>query len=552
MAYSATNFQDLPATSTPITGAELNKLGTQYSAAVAQVPAEVASTLADPNSAASTELSATIAGALTSDQSREAAAITAVAIDSTALSRNRLSTRAGYDSARSNGFSQAGSTSASSFTEAWAALTAWAGSAAQVSSGKLYGVTGGGGIATAFRVAPGQIARVVFKVNFVLGATSGQGLFIGFNRGAVGASPSAGGAQSRGLYFRSDGTGGTINELSDGVQGAALYSGLGASTWTVAVTVDESYLTMVATSMTGGQPRVVKRWARDDSSFPLNNLTIMINDARGLSGSSISPITEARNGALATGASLTGGITGHWGSDSGDNFLILLPEAYDSRKPTPAAILFHGNGSDEQHWIGNANGRAVADAFLTAGYMVIAAANTGAVSTWGAQVGLDAYVRAYQYARDHYNMGAVVLYGNSMGGIESLLTLAAESIPGVSAWMGTNPTFDLDENYANALFTTTIDAAYGGSYAGTTGRNPAKMPALGFRGVPMWMLVSTDDAAVTPAANGLALYAAVAKTNPRTKIETTGGHSTPAIASNAVSMVSWCNSILGLRNSWSA
>ena len=50
MAFTPTNFLDLPATTTPITGAELNKLGTQYGSAVAQMPAEVAATLSDETS----------------------------------------------------------------------------------------------------------------------------------------------------------------------------------------------------------------------------------------------------------------------------------------------------------------------------------------------------------------------------------------------------------------------------------------------------------------------------------------------------------------------
>lgn len=478
--------------------------------------------------------------------------------DRIALSRSRLATRAGYDTARSAGYSAAADASASRIAETWADLAAWAvtSSSVQVSGGKLYGVSGGGGANRSFRVAPGATARVVFKVNLVDAGTSGQGVLLGFNRGTVGAAPSAGGAQSRGLYFRYNGTSGSggLAPLDNGTQGTPLVStGLGNATFYVTLTVDENYYSISATAATGGSPRYYSRWARDDATFPLNNLTIMINDARGTSGTSVEPITEARIGGIVTGAALTGGIGAHWGSSSGDNFLILTPATYDARRPSPAVIVFHGNGSDETHWTTNANGKAVADAFLAQGYIVIAAANTGATSTWGSQAGIDAYVRAYQYARDHYNVGALAFYGNSMGGIESLIALAGESIPGVAAWMGTVPTYDLAENHDNALFTATINSAYGGNYAANSvGRDPALMNPLAFRGVPMWMLLATDDAAVTPGPNGFALYDAIENTNPRTKVEVTGGHSTSQIASNAPAMVTWCNGILGLRNSYPA
>jgi hypothetical protein len=216
-------------------------------------------------------------------------------------------------------------------------------------------------------------------------------------------------------------------------------------------------------------------------------------------------------------------------------------------------MMFHGNGSDELHWTTNTNGKAIADAFLAAGFIIIAAANTGGVSTWGADAGLNAYTNAYRYARDHYNLGGIVFYANSMGSIESLNVLARDAIPGVAAWAGTVPTFDLAENHANSLFTAVIDGAYGGDYAtNAAGHDPALMDPLAFRGIPMWMLVATDDAAVTPGPNGLALYAAIEKTNPRTKIEVTGNHSTPQIAASASMIVGHCSAALGTRTTYPA
>jgi pimeloyl-ACP methyl ester carboxylesterase len=474
--------------------------------------------------------------------------------ESIKLSRLRLGVLAGFDSNKSMSTSMIAHADAASVIEPWASSSAWAGSNTQVSANKLYGTTGGGGIGRAFNVPAGKLARVVFKVNYVAGASAGQGIFVGLDRGTVGASPAAGASQSAGIYFRSVNSGVVeIRPLRNGVQEAAIYAAAPLASWAVTVTVDESYLTLLASSELGGGVRASFRFARDEAIFPVRNLSIMVNDSRGLSGSSVEPITEARNGALVTGATISGASTGHWGSDSGDNFQILLPNNYDSRRATPAVIAFHGNGSDEKIWNTNANSKSVVDAYLAAGFIVVSAANTGATSTWGSAAGNDAYTRAYQYARDHYNIGPIVFYANSMGGIQSLVALASDGIPGVVAWVGTSPTFDLDENYANAAFTSTISAAYGGNFVvNSVGHNPAALSPLLFRGIPMWMLIATDDAAVTPSANGQALYSAIASTNPRTRVETTGGHSTGAITSNAPAMVAWCNAILGMRSSWSA
>lgn len=468
-----------------------------------------------------------------------------------ANSRARLASRAGYDAARSNGFAQAGQASATAFTEAWADTSAWAGAGVQVSAGKLFGTTGGGGIGHSFRVAPGVLARVTFTLDWVANGTSGQGILIGFARNTVGGSVPGGGSQSRGLYFRSTGTLGAIHGIDNGTQdGTALFQGFSNSTWVITATVDENWYSLVAVCPATND-RVVRRFARDDSTFPLNNLTIMMNDSRGLSGSAIRPITEARIGALATGVTTAGAVGGHWSSVDGDNIMILTPSTYDSRRPSPVAVLFHGNGSDETYWNTIFNGKAIANAFLAAGFIVVSAANTGAVSTWGSDSGLDPYTRAYQYTRDHYNTGAVVFYANSMGGIESLNVLARDAIPGVAAWVGTVPTYNLAENHSNALFTATIDAAYGGNFAvNAQGHDPAVMSPLSFRGIPMWMMIATDDTTVTPSANGYALYAAVAQTNPIVKVEVTGGHVTGQIATQAPTMASWAASQIGVRNTW--
>ena len=234
-----------------------------------------------------------------------------------------------------------------------------------------------------------------------------------------------------------------------------------------------------------------------------------------------------------------------------DKFRIALPTTYDSRVPTPAVILFHGNGSDEFTWTTNANMKAVAEAFLNAGFICLSVTDAN-TTTWGAQASLDAYAAGYQYLRDHYAVGGVIIYANSMGGIESLLMLAENRIPGVAAWIGTVPTFDLANNYANALFTSVIKTAYGIASDGsdyavkTAGHDPALINPVRFRSLPMWALVATDDASVNATANGLALAARLEAVTDFTLVQVTGGHSTTEITTRAPEMVAFAKNALGI------
>jgi len=495
------------------------------------------------------QLASDLADASTPEGVAARAASRGAANQAVADARTRLASRAAYDLATSIGKSRIATEDSDQYIENWTDLSAWAGTGAQVSAGAAFAPASGqaAGIAHSYRVDPTNIARVTVMVNFVAGATSGQGVFVGFGKQAAGSAPAAGAAGGRGIYFRSYGDTSANSELrplDNGTQSTALTT-TGSAVWWLTFTVDETYLTATAyCPATGVEAHV--RWARDDSAFPLNNLTIMLNDTRGTAGSSVGVIA-GRRGGLVTTKPRQVVRTAQWGTAGGDAFRIALPSTYDSRQPCPAVILFHGNGSDESHWITNGNGIAVDAALLAAGFITIAAANTGATSTWGSDDGLAAYTNAYRYARDHYNIGSVSFYANSMGSIESLNALARDAIPGVAAWAGTSPTYDLAENRANALFTATIDTAYANDYANKAlGHDPAKMDARLFRGIPMWMMIPTDDTAVTPSANGQALYSAVSPFVPTTKVEVTGGHSTAQIAARATDIAAFYRGVLGI------
>ncbi|WP_030487263.1 hypothetical protein [Micromonospora chokoriensis] len=431
------------------------------------------------------------------------------------------------------------------FVETWGSLAAWSSSTfARVQAGRLYSDSQNGhsGANRSLALAAGETMRAVINVRTVSGGTSG-GVIVGVSSDPAGAEFTAGGAASRGLYFRTQS--GDIAAFTNGTATSLAALPAGTVDWTVTVTVDDTCLSVVAVS---GSTEVRYRTSRGT----VNNLVVFNSDTRELAGSSIGPLGVRRGLVTVTPRSGIEGVrrTVHWTTVAGTYGLrVALPPAYDARRPSPLALCFHGNGSDEVHFSDNANGRAVAAALSAAGYIVVSAAYTPGTSTWGSDRGLDAYVQAYRYVRDRYAIGATVLYGNSMGGLESLLTLRRRSIP-AAAWVGTSPVCSLAAAYANPAFTATIDAAYGISasrpYAtATAGHDPAvNAGGWEFRGLPMLFLAAADDVPVPRSQHTDVLVPVLAEASSVEVISTVGGHSFD-VAPYADDIVAFFDAALG-------
>jgi hypothetical protein len=226
------------------------------------------------------------------------------------------------------------------------------------------------------------------------------------------------------------------------------------------------------------------------------------SDTNGINGMSVGTVNVRKE--LQTIPKLSEYKTIQWTGDGTQSYRVYLPKGYDSRIPSPLAICFHGNGSNETFWSTNTNMLAMQRALVNAGYIVLACCADGYTMTWGHEKSINAYYQAYKYVKNNYSIGSVVFYANSMGSIESLITLSQNLIPCV-AWVGTSPTYDLRNNY-DTNFKTTIDNSYGitdeASYTTlTAGRDPALMSAFAFRCLPMFILSALDDTAVFKAYN---------------------------------------------------
>lgn len=395
------------------------------------------------------------------------------------------------------------------FTENWSNLSNWVQTttgATQVSANKLYGTaTGGGyaGLTHSYQLNSSDNMRAVFLVTIVAGSTS-DGIIIGASNATAGSAPAVGGGDSFGIYFSNAQP--NIQQMNQGVNSDTVEKvPLKAGSYMVVVTVDQTYISVSAVNLDGSTDascRILR------SSFNVNNLYVFNSDRRGLTGSYVGLMSAHKGLTLISPKTFSEGSAYNfqWTGDGTQSFRVYLPHFYDSRIPSPLAICFHGYGSNETTWTTNANYSAMRKALLSAGYIVLSCCVDGNTGTWGNSATTTAYYNAYKYVRDNYAIGNVVIFANSMGGIESLNAISLNQIPCI-AWAATSTTFNLKNNYDNPSFTASIKSAYGISSDGTDyatktqGSDPALMSAYAFRGLPMWVASAVDDTTVSKVDN---------------------------------------------------
>jgi pimeloyl-ACP methyl ester carboxylesterase len=443
------------------------------------------------------------------------------------------------------------------FVEQFDNLSAWTLAATpgvQVSGGDAFATNpsqgGGSGANKAFALAAGENARAVFIVNQVNGGASG-GLIVGVSSNAAGATPTAAGGSAFGLYFHAFDT--VVQQCSNGVFSNIAGSPAGVSgQYVVTVTVDQQWISVVA-RLVGGTSEI--RCRRPRAGFSVNNLYMFISDARNTAGNAVRAVGARKQfGSIAPRALIEGvGQTVHWTGDGASSFKLTLPESYDSRVSLPVAIMFHGNGSDENHFSDNANGILASNALLGAGFGLITC-TAASTTTWGAPVSIDAYVAAYRFFRDRYAIGPIVLYANSMGSLEALLAIKDGRLNGVLGLAMTHPAVSLASAYEDRFgigFNAAIRSAYGiaadgSDYASKTeGRDPVLLDVADFRGVPMWMLYASDDASVNQAESAVALRAKLQAASSAITVQTTTGGHSASIAPFTAAIVSFLNACIG-------
>jgi alpha-beta hydrolase superfamily lysophospholipase len=222
------------------------------------------------------------------------------------------------------------------------------------------------------------------------------------------------------------------------------------------------------------------------------------------------------------------------------NVMVLVPNTnaaipYNSANPTTLVIYCHGAGETERALLTDTLKASSVTAFLNAGYILAGSAAHG-TGNWGNQASVDDYADLYNYCAANYNVGKVILWGQSMGGLDSLMALAENKVPNVVGWIGTYPVCNLANLYSLGTYASQIATAYSitgtapATYANMTyGNDPVLKWGAAFRSVPMRFYASPSDTVVPKANNTDVLAALVAgSSREHAVIVCSGNHGDPS------------------------
>lgn len=360
------------------------------------------------------------------------------------------------------------------FIEPWSGVTNWTGSATpfQVSAAKMYSNNSGGASGGDHAWALGsfgttQTTRAQVSVTIPASGSTTGGVIFGVDSDTAGVAPSAGAAHAFGIYLRSYGSANTSCMVNGGTSTVAGLnpSIVNSATYVETLTVNAFAESAVAYRV-GDANFTALRCQTTRATVPPNNLFVFNSDNNQLTGFAVNPLWAKQP--IAAG----GGnppeyqtVSGEWNQLSATQaYRLEFPIGYDPRVPYPLIICFHGNGTDENFCAEDSNMTKIRTPMLTAGAIILGVSYVSNHGTWGQQASLDAYYAAYSYVKSHYAIGPVAILANSMGGIESLLFLADRRVSGITAWVGTSPTYSLWSAYANQSFgpfLSTINTAYG-------------------------------------------------------------------------------------------
>ena len=220
---------------------------------------------------------------------------------------------------------------------------------------------------------------------------------------------------------------------------------------------------------------------------------------------------------------------------TGQAIMVLVPNSnsanpYNSANPTGVIFYVHGAGEDQTGLVTETVKFACRDALLDAGYILAGSAAHGAAN-WGNQPSVDDYNALDLYIRANYNVKSVALWGQSMGGLDTLSAIAQGKFP-VSGALLTYPVCNLANLHLLGVYTSAINAAYGITGAGiytyanqTYGMDPCLKAATAYRDIPMRFYASAGDTVVPKANNTDVLRAIVANSRAEsTVVLCTGNH----------------------------
>ena len=396
------------------------------------------------------------------------------------------------------------------YVDQFSDLSGWVGSsptAVQVSGGKVYGNGAGANSAMNHGISASETKfRCVTTVDYVASATMDGGVAVGISSVQPGTAPGVALSDSFAIYFYQN----RVKYIIDGVPYFAYnQTNLITGKYIITLSADDAYLSITAKldSDTVNQEFHI-RLAR--ASKAANNIVIFNSDTRLLAGSAIGPMAIGVNSTASlvkTGVVDSTYKTVVWTGGTNADFRIVVPSGYDSRKPRPAVILFHGLGSTELTWATNANYHAIQKALTDEGFIVISGARRNEYGTWGNANAQAAYIETYRYLLANYSISCVACLANSMGGIEFFNTLKTGKIGIPTCLVATSATANLLSCYNSAPLNASIKSAYaiasdGSDYSTKTeGFDPIKERPDSFFGLPQLWICADDDTTVSTQLN---------------------------------------------------
>lgn len=211
---------------------------------------------------------------------------------------------------------------------------------------------------------------------------------------------------------------------------------------------------------------------------------------------------------------------------------VQLPDPYDQSIAAPLVIWLHNNGGSATNGATDVRLQPLMFGLRDAGF-IVASASVG--SSWSTDAARGEVERLYEHVRATYPVSTVVLVGVSMGGHFALNILPRLEIPNIVAYLGMAGVASMQDLYESG-YKPAIDAAWGvTSFASIPDSvKPELRAGHEFRGVPM-MLVHSPDDATCHIANSQALIDRVAPFAPGSQlVESTGAHMAQTQAQDAV------------------
>uniref|UniRef100_UPI00384A700D hypothetical protein n=1 Tax=Raoultella ornithinolytica TaxID=54291 RepID=UPI00384A700D len=210
----------------------------------------------------------------------------------------------------------------------------------------------------------------------------------------------------------------------------------------------------------------------------------------------------------------------------GQGNIIKLPTGYNDATPIPLVLILDGVSSDSSDASLPPSIRSAYDVLLSNGIAMAKSRYHG--DSYGSPKCMADLLELYRKACEIAPIGAVILYGNSMGGIAAQNCLLTNTIPSVAGLYLVDPTYDLYQRYTNGR-SSEINAAYectSATYAEkTAGYDPALRHWSEYRGLPIHIRASSLDTSVRLSLHGQKLKDYLGEHNDVTLFDTqTAGH----------------------------